>query len=74
MPKELWIDITLEKKFCRTIDLERMLTWNCMSIDEWNSLSKEQQESIIYDWVSNDMSSWDRSESYDDYSVEIWND
>ena len=71
MPKELVINIRLEKSFCRTIDLERMLTWKRMSIDKWNALSKGQQESIIEDWVSGDMSYWDKCQSYDDYSVEI---
>ena len=71
MPKELVINIKLEKSFYRTIDLERMLTWKRMSIDEWDTLSKKQQELIIYEWVSGDMSYWDKCQSYDDYSVEI---
>ena len=71
MPKELVINIKLEKSFCRTIDLERMLTWKNMSVDKWNTLSKGQQESIIEDWVSEAIRLWDKNESYDDYSVEI---
>lgn len=74
MPKELVINIKLEKSFCRTIDLERMLTWKRMSVDKWNTLSKGQQESIIEDWVSEAIRLWDKNESYDDYSVEIEDD
>lgn len=48
--KEIKFELTIEKVYEGSCPLDELLDWLEMTEEEWNALSKEQQESFMHDY------------------------
>lgn len=70
--KKIKIELIIEKSSEGSCDLEELLEWLEMTEEKWNALTKEQQESLMYDYYEDIVCDIDR-DGYDnmDYRINI---
>lgn len=70
--KKIKFEVKIEKSYEGSYPLEEVLDWLGMTEEEWNALTKEQQESFMYDYCEDEIYDID-SNKYDgmDYCIEI---
>ena len=69
--KKIKVKIKIEKSYEGYCDLETVLVCLGMTEEKWNSLTQEQQESLLYDYYEDEICDFDRNYDYMDYCVEI---
>lgn len=70
--KEIKIELIIEKSCEGVCNLEELLEWLGMTEEKWNALTKEQQESLMYDYYEDVVDDADRNGCYDmDYRIKI---
>ena len=68
--KEIKIELVIEKSCEGSCVLEELLEWVGMTEEKWNTLTKEQQESLMYDYYEDIVCDIDRN-GYDNMNYHI---